>query len=107
MPGAPGGVDMNMLTGNENEKGEGEGYKWTQSGDEVEVELDAEECAKADVKVTFTRNNLKVNIKGKEILDGKLWSTIDCDCSAWTMSGGKVTLTLSKDPEKAWKTLMA
>mmetsp|Transcript_29106 Transcript_29106/g.63191 ORF Transcript_29106/g.63191 Transcript_29106/m.63191 type:complete len:352 (+) Transcript_29106:41-1096(+) len=73
-------------------------FSWTQDEEEVEivVEIDSD-IDKRAVKVTFLPNSVKVEHKGEDALNVKLYDKIDVDGCTWTLDGKtKLVLTLEK-----------
>eukprot|EP00440_Ansanella_granifera_P065397 gb/GFBE01070928.1/.p1 GENE.gb/GFBE01070928.1/~~gb/GFBE01070928.1/.p1 ORF type:complete len:305 (+),score=84.59 gb/GFBE01070928.1/:1-915(+) len=90
-------------------KGETADYSWKQSEDEVEVTLKKEGLQKGDkklVKVVFSRQRLKVEVKGEVVIDSALAGTTNADECTWTLSDGVVQLTLAKANEETWPELL-
>merc|ERR1711862_484840 len=89
--------------------GETETYTWRQTSEDVEVTLKKDGITKADkkeVKITFTRQKLKLEVKGEKIIDGTLWSQIDPDECTWTLSDGVLQVTMMKASEESWVDLL-
>lgn len=91
-------------------EGETEAYTWKQTSDEVEITFKKEGLQKSDtkqVKVTFNRMKIKVEIKGESVLQGNFPYPTDPDCSTWTLMDGILQVTLAKDNDgETWDTLL-
>ena len=79
-----------------------EGYDWTQDGEEVEIIVEG--CGdKKKVKAQFKPDNIKVVYDGEVKVDLKLYAKVDVDGCTWTISGGKLVVTLEKmDAGASW-----
>jgi len=82
-------------------------YTWKQENEEVEVSVKMPAKAqKGDVKVTILAENLKVEHKGKVIVEGELGGRCSPSGSTWTMNNGRVEITLEKgDSKTRWPSL--
>merc|ERR1712039_1144734 len=90
-------------------KGETDEYTWRQTGDEVEITFKTEGLQKGDkkqVKVTFARQKLKVEAKGKVYIDAALCMPTQPDESTWTLSDSVLQVTLSKVENENWPKLL-
>lgn len=91
-------------------EGETEAYKWIQTMDEVEITFKGGSLQKCDMKlmeIILNPKDIKVDVKGKVLLQGNLEHAIIPDLSAWTLSDGVLQVTLAKHCEdKAWDKLM-
>lgn len=77
------------------------GYEWTQDGEEVEVVVDS--CPdKKLVKCSFRNDSLKVVYGGEEKVNLKLYAKVDVDGCTWTISGGKLVITMEKLEPSSW-----
>lgn len=100
--------------GQQPEKDDGEkqadGYVWQQKGDEVQVRFDKEGLTKKDIKCTFKRASLKVELAGEVVLEGNLFGSVDVDDCCWSIDPDtkqcQVMLT-KQDESKQWASLMA
>jgi len=86
-------------------------YTWQQKGEEIQVRfLEHKGLTKKDIKVKFGRFNLKVEVKGEIVVDGKLFSSVDADECTWTIDPDtkecQVMLT-KQDEGSQWSSLMA
>lgn len=87
---------------------EEDGYLWKQDTDEVEVSAIVPDTAtKAQVKVTFGVKKLRVEHAGKVIVEGQLAAACDPDGSTWTLSKGRIVVSLEKADRKPWPGLFA
>lgn len=103
----PAQINPGMLQDSE-PTGETDQYIWRQCGDEVEITFKKEGLVKGDkqqVKVTFSRQNLKVVVKGDVVFDAKLCEPTQPDESTWTLSDGVLQVTLSKAQPNSWPSL--
>eukprot|EP00746_Dinoflagellata_sp_MGD_P121975 gnl/MRDRNA2_/MRDRNA2_56991_c0_seq1.p1 gnl/MRDRNA2_/MRDRNA2_56991_c0~~gnl/MRDRNA2_/MRDRNA2_56991_c0_seq1.p1 ORF type:complete len:311 (-),score=49.67 gnl/MRDRNA2_/MRDRNA2_56991_c0_seq1:55-987(-) len=89
--------------------GETEAYTWRQTPYEMEVTF-KQGLKSSDaqlVKTTFGSTNVKVDLKGEVLLQGRLLHLIDPDDSTWTISDGVLQLTLmKKTPGENWEFLL-
>jgi len=82
-------------------------FAWKQDADEVEVSVIVPDGAqKADIKVTILAESLKVEHKGKVVLDGRLAGKCSPNGSTWTMNKGRVEITLEKSDSTPWKSFL-
>lgn len=86
-------------------------YIWQQKGEEIQVRfLEHQGLTKKDIKVKFSRFNLKVEVKGATVIDGKLFSSVDADECTWTIDPDtkecQIMLT-KQDSSSQWSSLMA
>eukprot|EP00929_Paragymnodinium_shiwhaense_P049640 TRINITY_DN25023_c0_g1_i1.p1 TRINITY_DN25023_c0_g1~~TRINITY_DN25023_c0_g1_i1.p1 ORF type:complete len:375 (+),score=93.65 TRINITY_DN25023_c0_g1_i1:38-1126(+) len=80
-----------------------EEYNWKQDGDEVEVAVKVpDNAAKSEVKVVFQAKSLKVVHKGETVVEGALSGTCVPDGSTWTLSKGRIVISLEKASPQAW-----
>lgn len=88
--------------------GETEAYKWRQTSDEVEVTFKCElqKSEKKLVKVTFKRQQLKVEVKGEVVIDAQLFMPCTVDECTWTLSDGVLQVNLAKAEEENWQALL-
>lgn len=81
-------------------------YTWKQEKEEVEVSVKMPKGAqKGEVKVTILAENLKVEHKGKVIVEGELGGRCSPSGSTWTMNNGRVEVTLEKGDATPWPSL--
>lgn len=79
---------------------------WTQNTDEVEITVSLPNNAtKGEVKVSIQKQALKVTHLSEVLAEGKLASFCDPDGSTWTMSRGRVVISLEKANPQPWPTL--
>eukprot|EP00931_Biecheleriopsis_adriatica_P120559 TRINITY_DN95687_c0_g1_i1.p1 TRINITY_DN95687_c0_g1~~TRINITY_DN95687_c0_g1_i1.p1 ORF type:complete len:415 (+),score=80.21 TRINITY_DN95687_c0_g1_i1:46-1245(+) len=96
------------------EAGAGLGYKWeeTGSGKEIEVSVPLGDDLKvSDIRVEIKTYSLRIGLKDKTIVDGKVFSEIISDDSHWDMEWKDdrphLVVTLAKmDASKQWTTLL-
>ncbi|XP_041493418.1 nudC domain-containing protein 1 isoform X2 [Microtus oregoni] len=76
-------------------------YYWQQTDDDLTVTVRLpEHCAKEDVEIRFLPDNISVMLKDVQVLEGKLYSSIDCESSAWTIKeNDSLEITLIKKNE--------
>jgi len=100
-PGAPGEPPAQQQLG-----GGSEDCNWTQDGDDVEVIVSVPNNAtKADVKVVIQAQSLKVMHNGEVIAEGKLGGGCQPGGSTWTISRGRVVISLEKANSRPWASL--
>lgn len=90
-------------------KGETEKYTWRQTDEEVEVTFKVQGLQKGDkklVKVAFSRQKLKVEVKGEVLIDAALFSQTVADENTWTLSDGVLQVTLAKTDGDNWMDLL-
>lgn len=93
----------------EGAKGETEEYKWKQAGEEVEITFKKDGLQKSDVKlvkVAFSRQRLRVEVKGEVMLDSALYGMVTPDECSWTVSDGVLQVNLTKASEDSWSELL-
>merc|ERR1711972_1225358 len=87
---------------------EEDGYVWKQDADELEVSVIVPDTAtKAQVKVTILPKKLRVEHSGTVIIEGQLAAACAPDGSTWTMSKGRVVVSLEKADHRPWPGLFA
>mmetsp|Transcript_15874 Transcript_15874/g.45225 ORF Transcript_15874/g.45225 Transcript_15874/m.45225 type:complete len:338 (-) Transcript_15874:68-1081(-) len=88
--------------------GQEEGYTWKQDGDELEVCVDVpREATKSQIKVSFAAKKLKVEHNQQVLLEGQLAAVCVPEGSTWTISRGKVVISLEKSDPRPWPGLFA
>ncbi|KAL1767879.1 nudC domain-containing protein 1 isoform X1 [Sigmodon hispidus] len=61
-------------------------YYWQQTDDDLTVTVRLpENCTKEDIKIQFLPDNINIMLKDIQILEGKLYSSIDHESSTWTI----------------------
>merc|ERR1712194_599164 len=104
----PQGVNASPLEGGdpglwEKDKGKEDGYTWSQTPEELSVEINVEKCKASDIKVDLSLRKVSVKCKGKVIVEGKLHDKINCEDSTWHLDDGKlVVLSLEKIKPAFW-----
>lgn len=79
-------------------------YRWSQSLNELTMEVTVENCKSKDIKVDFGATRVKVMCKGNVIVEGKLHEKINVDDSMWTLEDSvRVVLTMEKVRHTWWK----
>lgn len=90
----------------ENAVVEADGYKWTQDNEEVEVTVTVStEAKKNEVRVIFKAQQLRVELAGEVLCEGKLASRCEPDESTWTLSKGRIVCSLAKKDPRPWQSL--
>lgn len=83
-------------------------FTWKQESEEVELSLAMPEGSrKEEVKVTILMESIKIEHKGKVILEGDFAGKVSTGGSTWTMSKGRVEVTLEKAEAKQWPTFFS
>jgi len=86
--------------------GEDDGYAWKQDTDELEVSVTIPSGAtKAQLKVSIAARKLKVEHLGSVLAEGQLAGTCCPEGSTWTMSKGRVVISLEKADPRPWPRL--
>merc|ERR1712217_161299 len=105
----PQGVNASPLEGGdpglwEKDKGNEDGYTWSQTPQELTVEINVEKCKASEIKVDFSARKISVKCKGKVIVEGKLHDKISCEDSTWHLDDGKlVVLSMEKIKPAFWE----
>mmetsp|Transcript_29786 Transcript_29786/g.67475 ORF Transcript_29786/g.67475 Transcript_29786/m.67475 type:complete len:328 (+) Transcript_29786:70-1053(+) len=87
---------------------QGSGYNWRQDADEVEVSASLPNNAtKAEVKVRFQSRSLRIEHAGNVVVEGQLAAVCRPEGSTWTLSKGKVVVSLEKADSRPWPDLFA
>lgn len=61
-------------------------YYWQQTDDDLTVTVRLpENCAKEDIRVQFLPESINVTLKDVQVLEGRLYSSVDHESSTWTM----------------------
>lgn len=82
-------------------------YHWSQSLQEVTVEIEVEPSRAADIKVDITATRLTVKCKGNTVLEGKLHDRVVTDQTLWHLESEKfVVLSMEKQRETWWKCVL-
>lgn len=108
----PNGVNASPLDGGdpglwESIEKKKEKYKWSQSVQEVLVEIDVEKCKASDLKIAFKPRGVTVKRKGDVLLEGKLHDKINCEESTWHLDEGKqIVLSMEKIKQCWWERLL-
>mmetsp|Transcript_97916 Transcript_97916/g.227049 ORF Transcript_97916/g.227049 Transcript_97916/m.227049 type:complete len:264 (+) Transcript_97916:78-869(+) len=108
----PEGVNASPLEGGdpglwERNKHKAAGFIWTQSVQEVTVEIDVEKCSASDIKVVMASRKISVTRKGETIIEGKLHDRISCEDSTWHLDSGKqLVLSLEKIKPTFWESFL-
>lgn len=109
-PGADGPGPPGEAVGSEcDENGDtdaDESYKWTQDNEEVEVTIAVkQEAKKNEIRVVFKVQQLRVELAGEVVCEGKLASRCEPESSTWTLSKGKIICSLAKADTRPWPRL--
>ncbi|EWS74424.1 nuclear movement protein (macronuclear) [Tetrahymena thermophila SB210] len=89
--------------------GETEKYKWSQSINDITVELRLPRKVKSkELNVEFKVNHLKVTLKPENtvLIDGELYEKIKVEDSLWNIDGDLLQITMEKGIETIWKTII-
>ncbi|XP_052603710.1 nudC domain-containing protein 1 isoform X2 [Peromyscus californicus insignis] len=61
-------------------------YYWQQTDDDLTVTVRLpENCTKEDIQIQFLPDNINIMLKEIQVLEGKLYSSIDHESSTWTI----------------------
>ncbi|XP_051058607.1 nudC domain-containing protein 1 isoform X2 [Phodopus roborovskii] len=61
-------------------------YYWQQTDDDLTVTVRLpENCAKEDIQIQFLPENITIMLKNVQVLEGRLYSSIDHESSTWTI----------------------
>mmetsp|Transcript_9691 Transcript_9691/g.23385 ORF Transcript_9691/g.23385 Transcript_9691/m.23385 type:complete len:289 (+) Transcript_9691:2-868(+) len=83
-----------------------DGFTWTQSEEDLEIVLDVGEGVKASaIKAQFKTQALSLTVGGDKKIDMDLYDKVRPDDCNWTVSKGKVVVTLEKVREGRWTVL--
>merc|ERR1712007_197569 len=84
-----------------------QGYSWTQDNVEVEITCNVKsDTRKIDVRVTIKKQELRIEVAGEVVCDGKLADFCNTEGSTWTLDKGSIVCSLTKaNPSKSWRTL--
>lgn len=84
------------------------GYDWRQDADEVEVSVSVPNNAtKAEVKVSFQSRSLRIEHCGSVVVEGQLAMNCRPSGSTWTLSKGRIVVSLEKADSRPWPDLFA
>jgi len=87
--------------------GVGEAYTWRQDGDEIELSVTVPSNAtKGDIKVVFQPRAVEVEHKGTILVEGQLAGLCRPEGSTWTLSKGRVVISLEKADPRPWQSLL-
>jgi len=102
-PGGPRGPPMQAMPPPQQVGGEDDGYAWKQDADELEVSVEVPSSAtKAQIKVAIAARKLRVEHAGSILAEGQLAGTCVPDGSTWTISKGRVVVSLEKADPRPW-----
>merc|ERR1719369_2363370 len=89
-------------------KAEAPAFYWSQlPGEDLEVWLYVGEVLRSQVAVSLVQRDLEVKVRGVSLLRGRLQAPVEQDSWTWSLSGGKLTLLLTKVSEGPWPGLWA
>jgi len=78
-------------------------YSWKQDNDEIELSVSVPAAvSKGDVKVLFLPKGLKVQHRGETLVEGSLAGCYRPEGSTWTLSKGRVVVSLEKATSRPW-----
>ena len=86
-------------------------YKWRQNMSDliVFIELD-KRPEKGEIRIKISQRKLEVSVvndhKGKIEFGGELFDQIDPEASNWEISPGGIEITLQKEIERGWQTVL-
>merc|ERR1740129_2603081 len=107
-PGHPGMGPPPPMPPGVQEEVQGSGYSWRQDADEVEVSVSLpNDATKAQVKVKFQSRSLRVEHAGSVVLEGQLAAVCSPEGCTWTLSKGRLVVSLEKANSKPWRDLFA
>eukprot|EP00435_Cladocopium_sp_Y103_P030014 s3720_g7.t1 len=79
-----------------------EGTNPSTDTEETHIEIAVEPCRASDLKVAIAAKSLSMKLKGKTLLEGKLFDKINSEESTWHLDNGKqVVLNLEKIRDQA------
>lgn len=84
----------------------GEHCSWSQTVQEVNLEINVEKCTSRDIMVKIESRKVCVKRKGEVLLEGQLADKINCEESTWHLDDGKqVVISLEKIKSTFWQSL--
>jgi CS domain len=93
--------ENNTAPGSNGREKEEQGYTWTQTEDEIEIQLVVpSKVTSKDIKVKFMPQHLTVNVHDKEKITLRLFQRVDLDGCSWTLEKGKYAKKLRLSLEK-------
>jgi len=102
-PGMPGLGQPPALSPGVHQPVQASGYDWRQDEDEVEVSVSVPNNAtKGEVKVTFQLRSLRIEHRGSVVLEGQLAGVCRPEGSTWTLSKGRIVVSLEKASSRSW-----
>ena len=80
-----------------------ENYRWTQNQKDVSITIPIESNTRTkDIEIKFNPTTLNVKIKGKEIINGELFSVIKSENSTWLIDDSELVIELDKKKFDEW-----
>eukprot|EP00413_Alexandrium_margalefii_P029396 CAMPEP_0204564620 /NCGR_PEP_ID=MMETSP0661-20131031/34993_1 /ASSEMBLY_ACC=CAM_ASM_000606 /TAXON_ID=109239 /ORGANISM="Alexandrium margalefi, Strain AMGDE01CS-322" /LENGTH=316 /DNA_ID=CAMNT_0051572283 /DNA_START=87 /DNA_END=1033 /DNA_ORIENTATION=+ len=108
MPGMPGPGQPPPMPPGVQAPVQASGYDWRQDADEVEVSVSVPNNAtKTEVKVSFQSRSLRIEHCGSVVVEGQLAAVCRPAGSTWTLSKGRVVISLEKADSRPWPALFA
>lgn len=82
-------------------------YYWSQSLQEVTLEVEVDECRAKDVKLDITATRLSIKCKGKVVLEGKLHEKVNTEETMWHLDDNRrIVVSMEKQRETWWKCVL-
>merc|ERR1719189_2589696 len=82
-------------------------YYWSQSLQELTLEVEVQECSARDVKVDVTATRLSIKCKGNVVLEGKLHEKVNTEETMWHLDNSRqIVLSMEKQRETWWKCVL-
>lgn len=82
-------------------------YYWSQSLEEVTMEVEVEECRAKDMQVNITATRLSIKCKGKTVLEGKLHEKVNTEETVWHLDNSRqVVISMEKQRSTWWKCVL-
>jgi len=101
--GDSGSCEMQEVTENTGDGDGGAVFYWCQlGGEDLEIWLYVGEVIKSAVKVCVEGRRLAVEVRGVEMMKGKLAGDVEQDSWTWSLQGGKLAVLLCKASPGPW-----
>ncbi|XP_067652327.1 nudC domain-containing protein 1-like [Haliotis asinina] len=83
-------------------------YTWTQDNEDIHVQFTVPTTvSKADIYLTLSADHVDFGVKNSTVLlKGALHNEVDVEASTWTIEGQRLVLSLSKENQTAWPTVV-